>query len=84
MTEKLRKPLELWHVIIGLAVTVSTPLIVGAVQYGKREAEFEQVKATNIKQDERLDTLESSSARTDRNVITIGTKLGVKMEMPSK
>ena len=84
MTEKLFRPIQVWHLIVMMLLAILTPLVAMAAQYGRFESEFCAVKRDINEHKERLDGHDASINRIDRNVARIGQKLGIEMETPTE
>lgn len=79
---KFRAPIERCHLIIALVIAIGTPVLTVAVTYGRDANRLQTVETTIADHDKRIDRLEDSANRTDRNVVRIGTKFGLDMEKP--
>lgn len=78
MTEKLQKPIQLWHLILSFLLTIVTTTGAVSVQYGTREAEFAQAKRDIDKLKEDRDSLKDDITEMKTNIQWIKEALGGK------
>lgn len=81
MTEKLQKPIQLWHLILSFVLTIVCTTGAVGVKYGTREAEFAQAQNDIKGLQEDSKEYRDFMRRTDVNVARIGERLGVKVEV---
>jgi len=84
LTEKLFRPIQVWHLVVMMLLAILTPIVAMAAQYGRFESEFNTVKTELNEHKQRLDSHDASINRIDRNVARIGQKLGIEMETPNQ
>jgi hypothetical protein len=68
VTEKLQRPIQLWHLILSFLLTIVTTTGAVSVQYGTREAEFAQAKRDIDKLKEDRDGLKSDMVEIKNDV----------------
>lgn len=74
MPPGLKKPLEVWHLLLAVGLPIVGYLLMAGMTY----ADF---KNTDRDHEKRITRVELNSANTDYNVIVIGEKLGLGPRM---
>lgn len=83
MSPRLQQNLQVWHLIVGLGVTIIGGVVTATAAYAGLQYDAESAKRQLADLEEAKKELERSVSRIDRNIIRLGSKLSVTMEDPN-
>jgi len=74
---KLQQNLQVWHLIVGLSVTIIGGAVTATAAFAGVQYDLEQAKRNILSLEAAKEQLMKSSGRTERNIVRIGSKLGI-------